>query len=186
MWVELVMLVLQTVGSGAVFVAAARAMSKSSGVLRTLWAGLVLASGLLILDAVGRFLVWGGYPTRLPSPWTLAFEVWGQVEPVLTVGCLLVVLSASMWIMDLVGRSERLAGAFIDRARRIAAIESSFTKRELEVLVLIGEGWLNDEELADRLHISQWTVQSHVKSILRKSNLRRRHDLIGLALLLRE
>ena len=47
------------------------------------------------------------------------------------------------------------------------------TKREKEVLNLIAEGY-TDAEIGGRLCISVYTVQNHVKSILRKLNARNR------------
>lgn len=52
-----------------------------------------------------------------------------------------------------------------------------FTKREKEVLALVAEG-LTNQEIADRLFISQLTVISHRKSLLEKTESKNTAQLI--------
>jgi DNA-binding NarL/FixJ family response regulator len=47
------------------------------------------------------------------------------------------------------------------------------TKRELEVLMLLGQG-LNNKEISDRLFVSEGTAKNHVSNIMNKLNLRNR------------
>lgn len=54
-----------------------------------------------------------------------------------------------------------------------ARFEDLLSRRELEVLALIAEGATN-AEIAERFVIAPSTVQSHVKSILRKLEVRNR------------
>jgi DNA-binding NarL/FixJ family response regulator len=54
------------------------------------------------------------------------------------------------------------------------------TKRELEVLDLLGEG-LRHEDVARRLFISAKTVATHVEHILRKLGVRSRAEAIAVA-----
>ena len=54
------------------------------------------------------------------------------------------------------------------------------TKRELEVLELLGEG-LRHEDIARRLYISPKTVATHVEHILRKLGVRSRAQAIAVA-----
>jgi DNA-binding NarL/FixJ family response regulator len=51
------------------------------------------------------------------------------------------------------------------------------SKRELEVLAKIAEGWTN-AEIADRLVIAESTVKSHVKNILRKLGAANRTEAV--------
>jgi DNA-binding NarL/FixJ family response regulator len=51
--------------------------------------------------------------------------------------------------------------------RRDEATLASLTRREREVLTLLGEG-LGDKEMADRLHVSRETVHTHMVNVLRK------------------
>jgi len=65
---------------------------------------------------------------------------------------------------------------FADRAAR-----AFLTDRELEVLELIAEG-LRNKEIAGRLSITDHTVESHVKSILRKLEVNDRTKAVTVAL----
>jgi DNA-binding NarL/FixJ family response regulator len=51
------------------------------------------------------------------------------------------------------------------------------TRREHEVLALLGKGF-PDKEIADRLHISVWTVNGHVKNIFEKLNVHNRTEAV--------
>ncbi len=50
------------------------------------------------------------------------------------------------------------------------------TKREIEILVLIGEGF-NNKELAKRLFISLRTIEVHKNNIVKKLNLKSASEL---------
>jgi NarL family two-component system response regulator LiaR len=51
--------------------------------------------------------------------------------------------------------------------------ESPLTEREIQVLKLVAQG-LTNQEIADRLIISEWTVRTHVRNILGKLHLANR------------
>jgi DNA-binding NarL/FixJ family response regulator len=53
--------------------------------------------------------------------------------------------------------------------------------RETEVLTLVGNG-LSSHEVADRLVLSEHTVNDHVKAVLEKSGARTRQVLLSRAL----
>jgi len=55
------------------------------------------------------------------------------------------------------------------------------TRREKEILVLIAEG-LTNAEMAEKLFVSQWTVDSHRKSIMTKLNTKNTAMLIKYAI----
>lgn len=58
--------------------------------------------------------------------------------------------------------------------------QKQLTKREIEVLTLTGQCFLN-KEIADRLRISAETVKIHIRQIQLKSGLMNKKDLVRLA-----
>ena len=55
----------------------------------------------------------------------------------------------------------------------------NLSEREQEVARLVAEG-LRNKEIAARLHISEETVKSHIRSIFNKANIDRRSKLVDL------
>ncbi|HEU6448971.1 MAG TPA: LuxR C-terminal-related transcriptional regulator [Verrucomicrobiae bacterium] len=53
--------------------------------------------------------------------------------------------------------------------------QKQITKREIEVLALVAEGYSN-KEIADRLLITQTTARTHLTNIYRKLHVRRRTE----------
>ncbi|WP_433727498.1 response regulator [Actinoplanes sp. CA-051413] len=79
--------------------------------------------------------------------------------------------------------TRRLVERFARRDTDTPAIHrdlSALTVRELEVLRLLAEG-LSNAELAERLHLSEATVKSHVARILAKLGLRDRVQAVVVA-----
>lgn len=56
------------------------------------------------------------------------------------------------------------------------AIDPSITKRELEIMIRIGEG-LSNKEIADQLYLSIGTIKNHISVILDKLELRDRTQI---------
>jgi two-component system, NarL family, response regulator LiaR len=81
--------------------------------------------------------------------------------------------------------SRTMAMRIIEELRHVPAtmerpgpVGSVLTRREWEVLDLIGEAMTTDE-IADALFVSAETVRSHVKSILRKLGVRSRREAVA-------
>jgi DNA-binding NarL/FixJ family response regulator len=77
-----------------------------------------------------------------------------------------------------------LAGLVLDEFRRLARRDPSepgLTPRENEVLKLVAKGYTY-REIAQKLFISQKTVQNHVQNILSKLQLRKRYELMRYAI----
>jgi len=69
-----------------------------------------------------------------------------------------------------------------DKVTRIAGrcIANPLTKRELEVLALLLDGWRN-QDIAERLGLSPNTVKNHVYNLYQKTGAANRVELAGLA-----
>ncbi|MFC7266516.1 response regulator [Streptomyces lutosisoli] len=72
--------------------------------------------------------------------------------------------------------SDRLPGHSPGQQRRLADL----TEREREVLTAIASGWTN-HEIADRLHLAESTVKSHIGRILTKIDARDRVQAVIFA-----
>ena len=77
-----------------------------------------------------------------------------------------------------------LAGLVLSEFRRVATKdvgEPGLSPRENEVLLLVAKGYTYSE-IAQKLFISQKTVQNHVQNILTKLHLRKRYELMRYAI----
>ncbi|HET8525319.1 MAG TPA: response regulator transcription factor, partial [Actinomycetota bacterium] len=77
-----------------------------------------------------------------------------------------------------------LAGLVLSEFRRVATKdvgEPGLSPRENEVLHLVAKGYTY-REIAEKLFISQKTVQNHVQNILTKLHLRKRYELMRYAI----
>ncbi len=84
--------------------------------------------------------------------------------------------------------SRRLLGQLRDTAEKssgLRPVKSPLTSREWEVMDLLIEQRSTDE-IADALVVSQETVRSHIKSILRKLDVRSRGDAVAAARRMRD
>ena len=55
------------------------------------------------------------------------------------------------------------------------------SKREIEVVRMICEGWSN-REIGEKLYISEHTVKDHIKNIMRKMEVASRNELVAVLL----
>lgn len=61
----------------------------------------------------------------------------------------------------------------INQPSDLSPAEDPLTERELDVLKLVAQG-ITNQEIADRLYRSEWTVRTHVRNILSKLHLANR------------
>lgn len=153
--------------------------------VRRLWTIIALTCGALVLGSLQRVVIQGVSVGWLPESVGDVFT--SDLQIVQSLVILSLVLLAFLTLrkqavsMD---ASERLSLSLLDRVRHVDPKTLHLTKREQEVLALIGEGVATDSALAAELHISTSTVQSHVKSLLHKTELHSRKDLVAVAMLL--
>lgn len=79
--------------------------------------------------------------------------------------------------------SERVVQEFLRGAREIPSdsLPQNLTFRELQILKLIAEGWASNK-IAEHLHISTRTVETHRNNIMQKLKLHRVADLVKYAI----
>ncbi|KWX08773.1 hypothetical protein TR75_00185 [Hydrogenibacillus schlegelii] len=94
------------------------------------------------------------------------------------------------WLIEVTEQIERelqAGGGEADRGtlsesetegERAGFLEKMLTVREREVLDLVLEG-LSDEAMAQKLHISVWTVRTHRKNVYRKLGVSTLRELVG-------
>lgn len=152
--------------------------------VRRLWLIIALACAALLLGSFQRVALQAVSVDLIPDSVGEAFTGDLQLIQSLAVLALLTVAFITVRRLgDSMDASERLSVSLLDRVRHVDPERLDLTKRESEVLALIGEGVTTDSGLAAELHISASTVQSHVKSLYRKSGLHSRTDLVALAVL---
>lgn len=158
--------------------------SEWSARVRRLWFIVALASAALVLGSLQRLALQATALGWFADP--LATEIltsWQLVQSLLVFVLAAGAFIALKRLADSMAASERIAGLILDRVAHVEIDGLDLTKREREELTAIGEGRLSDAELSAELHISDSTVQTHVKSLLRKSGLNRRQDLMAVAYL---
>lgn len=152
--------------------------------VRHLWAISAVGCCAVVVGSVQRLTLQAVAVDWLPD--SVAGVVTGDIQVLQSLFVLTLATTGFVLLKKLgedIDDSGRLADALLDRVRHVDVDKLNLTGREMEVLSLIGQGVTTDVELADALHISRSTVQSHVKHLFRKSGLRRRTDLIALAVL---
>jgi len=152
--------------------------------VRRLWTIVTLACGALLLGSVQRLASQAVAIGWLPS--SAGESLTGDLQLTQSLVVLVLLLGAFLTLKRLavsMEASERLTSSLLERVRHVDPASLRLTKRESEVLALIGQGVTTDSDLAAELHVSASTVQSHVKSLLKKAELHSRMDLIALAIL---
>lgn len=80
--------------------------------------------------------------------------------------------------------AERVLSVFAERHEMRTPVQDfALTAREREVLGLLGEGFLKDDQIAEKLYISPGTARTHVRNLLRKTGLSNRRELMFMAII---
>lgn len=59
----------------------------------------------------------------------------------------------------------------------LAELATLLTERELQITVLVSQGKLN-KQIADQLHISEWTVATHLRRVFSKLGVKSRAAMV--------
>jgi DNA-binding CsgD family transcriptional regulator len=132
------------------------------------------------LDGFGRL----GMPLEVARTHLLLAQAMGEREPEAAVA----EARAALAVFAELGadRDADGAAAFLrslgERAARTAGPRGlgALSRREHEVLGLLGEG-MSNQEIADRLYLTRKTVEHHVRSVLAKLDLRNRAEAAAYA-----
>jgi DNA-binding CsgD family transcriptional regulator len=150
--------------------------------MRTLWLIVALLSMVFVVGSVQRVLVQAslmGWISQSVSDF--ADSNW-QIVQSLIVACLTIAAFVAVrGLASSFALSEDVAQSVLVRVGHVQIEELDLSPRELEVLEAIGSGLVTDVELSEALHISRSTVQTHVKHLLKKTNLESRNDLVAVA-----
>ena len=76
--------------------------------------------------------------------------------------------------------SHEISGKMINFLHQQESLQKNISKKESEVLELLAKG-LTTKEIADKLHISTRTVETHRASLLKKQNVKNTAELIKKA-----
>lgn len=109
----------------------------------------------------------------------------GSLQLVTGVGALVLIVPA-LWMLRrltaMFARSDRFVTVLMGQVALDASVsDAGLTARELEVLQHVAEGVLTDSDLAEALYVSPSTAATHVRNIMKKTGVRRRHELMLLA-----
>jgi DNA-binding CsgD family transcriptional regulator len=150
--------------------------------VKRLWTLVALASGALIVGSVQRLALQAttlGWLPRITQDDVV--ETWQVVQSLIVVSIAVGAFATVKKLARSVAASEKIASSILGRVGHVDLDNLELTNREWEVLAAIGSGLLTDTELAEALHISTNTVQTHIKRLLRKTGLSRRQDLVAVA-----
>ena len=133
----------------------------------------------------------GSLTTRLGwSSESIGREFEGRFHAILVIGGLAVIAPILVLLERLTAefaQTESVTEALVNRLPPGVSVESAgLTPREIEVVAAFGEGKMSDREIADYLFVSSSTAATHVRNIMKKTGIKRRGDLLLLALELAE
>ncbi|MEX0747257.1 MAG: response regulator transcription factor, partial [Rhodothermales bacterium] len=142
-------------------------LGRSQSRIREMWQTIarfgVLAAAITLLLLIGEYAL---FLRPRPILWML-----GAVAFLL--------LAAGLWL-GRVAFPRKQSSPFDESARERKLQRFGISPREYEVLTLVAEG-LSNQEIADRLFISETTVKTHVSSILSKLKANRRTHAVTRA-----
>lgn len=165
-------------------VMAARTPPRSVG---WLWRLAALPAAAVVAGGLHRTAIQAARVGWLPEErLELILDDWQVVKSLVVTA---IGIAAFLGMRHLAGRFtdvEWVVGESLDRAQSIDVDALDLTAREREVLDVIGtSSRIDDRTLAEKLGVSGDTAHSHVQSLLRKTKLRDRRDLVVFAFMLK-
>jgi DNA-binding CsgD family transcriptional regulator len=128
----------------------------------------LLITALLVLFKLAEYSHWLGQDST--PTWVIVFCVVFFVTGI--------VLSRKLFVKKIVIKEEKKEAAlFIDEE---GIKKTGISKRELEILRLIDEG-LSNQQIADKLFVSEHTVKKHVSNLFFKLDVQRRTEAVKKA-----
>lgn len=141
------------------------------------------ACAALVLGAVQRLAVQAATAGWLPDVGLSRLTTeWQLVQSLAAFAIAVAALSTLARTWGPIRLSEHVASTLAGRLPEVDLEECGLTKREMEVVSVIGNGQLSDKEISEALFIAPATAATHVKRILRKTGLNSRRDLLLLFL----
>jgi DNA-binding NarL/FixJ family response regulator len=145
--------------------------------------GLDLVKRIKARDESVRVLVWSVYPDKLYAERALNAGALGYINKEHTTGRIVdairAVASGRVYLCEEMAQSLLSQAIGGTRDLRESPIES-LSDRELEVFRLIGQG-VPSGQLAERLHLSRHTIDTHRQRIKEKLNLANAAELVQAA-----
>jgi len=143
-----------------------------------LWVTAAMA-GAFVLSAVTRLVLVAARLDLVPGRTdALVGSTWVFVQALVATTLGLVAVVVLRRVGESLSRADRVANSLSERLVDGLSVEDvDLTRREREVLDLIGRGVTSDREIADELVISPATAGTHVRNILRKTGMHNRREL---------
>jgi len=146
---------------------------------RTLFLSLVVAGCALTVTIAQRLAAQSLELGALPPSFHWLVTPWWQFVVSITTTVLLI---GGVWLAIRVIRrleeAERALSSLVTfLPGEVPVGPEAFTRREREVLQILATGVRSDEEIAAALYISPHTAATHVRNIMKKSNLHNRTEL---------
>ncbi|HEX5069034.1 MAG TPA: response regulator transcription factor [Vicinamibacterales bacterium] len=98
-----------------------------------------------------------------------------ESSPDVLLECVRRVHAGERWIDH--GTMERAVGVMVRREAALAQMPKSLTRRELEIVRLVGEG-LRNREIAQRLFVTEGTIKLHLHNVYEKLGVDGRMELL--------
>ena len=153
----------------------------------TMWRLAVLPVVAVVLGGLQRVAIQAVRVGWLPDEaLELLLEGWQVAQSAIVALIGIYTLIGMKRLADRIFRIQVVIGDMADRVGSMSLEELKLTHREREVLTVIGSSTqIDDRSLSEKLGISPDTAHTHVSSLLKKTKLRDRRDLMVLAYSLR-